>query len=94
MPLDFVEVEKQKPVQEFFSSNTNLRPQGLEGEVIPELIRLVGGLRYMLRSGHARRAIINSSFPSLRSGWRCQVREAGVVDGGGLPEEECAHLRP
>ena len=39
--MDFVEVERAKPV-EFFASNARTRPQGLEGEVIPELIRRVG----------------------------------------------------
>ena len=50
MPLDFVEVERAKPV-EFFASNARTRPQGLEGEVIPELIRRVGPGRVRWASG-------------------------------------------
>ncbi len=41
MPLDFHEDDKPKGPVEFFTANTKSRPQHLEGEVIPELIRRV-----------------------------------------------------
>uniref|UniRef100_A0A7R9V4H7 EF-hand domain-containing protein n=1 Tax=Chlamydomonas euryale TaxID=1486919 RepID=A0A7R9V4H7_9CHLO len=45
MPLDFVEEEKAPAPVEFFAKDTKVKPQHLETEVIPELIRRVGNVK-------------------------------------------------